>query len=50
MFAYVCICAKVEGDLLDTSFDLTDKEGILAAKMKIHFLAFLDLLTILKNS
>ena len=24
-----------EDDLLDTSFDLTDKEGILAAKMKI---------------
>ena len=37
MFAYVCICAKVEGNLLDTSFDLTDKEGILAAKMKINF-------------
>ena len=25
----------VEGDLLDTSFDLTDKKGILAAKVKI---------------
>ena len=24
-----------EDDLLDTSFDMTDKEGILAAKMKI---------------
>ena len=33
MFAYACIHA--EDDLLDTSFDLTDKEGILVAKMKI---------------
>ena len=33
MFAYTCIHA--EDDLLDTSFDLTDKEGIVAAKMKI---------------
>ena len=28
-------CLRAEDDLLDTSFDLTDKEGILAAKMKI---------------
>ena len=33
MFANACIDA--EDDLLDTSFDLTDKKGILAAKMKI---------------
>jgi hypothetical protein len=34
MFANACIHA--EGDLLvDISFDLTDKEGIVAAKMKI---------------
>ena len=33
MFANTCI--HVEADLLDTSFDLTDKEGILVAKMKI---------------
>ena len=33
MFAYACIHA--EDNLLDISFDLTDKEGILAAKMKI---------------
>ena len=33
MFANACIHA--EDDLPDTSFDLTDKEGILAAKMKI---------------
>ena len=33
MFANACIHA--EDDLLDTRFDLTDKEGILAAKMKI---------------
>ena len=33
MFANACIHA--EDDLLDTSFDLTDKKGILAAKMKI---------------
>jgi hypothetical protein len=34
MFAIACIHA--EGDLLvDTSFDLTDKDGIVAAKMKI---------------
>ena len=26
-----------DDDLLDTAFDLTDKEGILAAKMKIVF-------------
>ena len=28
-------CIHVEDDLLDTSFNLTDKKGILAAKMKI---------------
>ena len=28
-------CIHSEDDSLDTSFDLTDKEGILAAKMKI---------------
>ena len=28
-------CIHAEVDLLDTSFDLTDKEGIPAAKMKI---------------
>ena len=33
MFANTCMHA--EDDLLDTSSDLTDKEGILAAKMKI---------------
>ena len=33
MFGNSCIHA--EDDILDTSFDLTDKEGILAAKMKI---------------
>jgi hypothetical protein len=33
MFSNACIHA--EDDLLDISFDLTDKEGILAAKMKI---------------
>ena len=33
MFANASIHA--EDDLLDISFDLTDKEGILAAKMKI---------------
>ena len=33
MFANACIHA--DDDLLDTAFDLTDKEGILAAKMKI---------------
>jgi hypothetical protein len=33
MLANTCIHAKY--DLLDTSFDLTDKEGIVAAKMKI---------------
>ena len=32
-FANACI--HTEYDLLDTSFDLIDKEGILAAKMKI---------------
>ena len=35
IFANTCIHA--EGDLLDTSIDLTDKDGILAAKMKIAF-------------
>ena len=35
MFAYACIHA--EDNLLDANFDLTDKEGILAAKMKIVF-------------
>jgi hypothetical protein len=29
------VCIHAEGDLLDTSFDLTNKEGISAAKMKI---------------
>ena len=33
MFANACI--QAEDSLLDTSFDLTDKKGILAAKMKI---------------
>ena len=33
MFANVFI--HTEDDFLDVSFDLTDKEGILAAKMKI---------------
>ena len=33
MFANACI--HTEYDLLDTSFDLTDKKGILAARMKI---------------
>ena len=33
MFANACVHA--EYNLLDTSFDLTDKEGIVAAKMKI---------------
>jgi hypothetical protein len=33
VFANACIHA--EDDLLDTSFDLMDKEGIVAAKMKI---------------
>ena len=33
MLANACIHAK--DNLLDTIFDLTDKEGILAAKMKI---------------
>ena len=33
MFANTCI--HVEDDLIDISFDLTDKEGILVAKMKI---------------
>ena len=33
MFANACMHA--EDNLLDTSFDLTDKEGILVAKMKI---------------
>ena len=28
-------CIHADGILLDTSFDLTDKKGILAAKMKI---------------
>ena len=31
MFAYI----HADDDLLDTVFDLTDKEGILASKMKI---------------
>ena len=35
MFANACI--HLEDDLLDTSFDLKDKKGILAAKMKIVF-------------
>ena len=35
MFANTCIHA--EDDLLDTSIDLTDKVGILVAKMKIAF-------------
>ena len=33
MFVHACIHA--DGNLLDTSSDLTDKKGILAAKMKI---------------
>ena len=33
MFANACIHS--EDNLLDTNFDLTDKKGILAAKMKI---------------
>jgi hypothetical protein len=33
MFVYTSIHA--EDDLLETSFDLTDKKGVLAAKMKI---------------
>ena len=33
MFANTCI--HVEDDLIDISFDLTDKEGILVARMKI---------------
>ena len=32
---FVTACIYAEDDLLDTSFDLTDKKGILAAKMKI---------------
>ena len=32
---FVNACIHAEDDLLDASFDLTDKEGILAAKMKI---------------
>ena len=34
MFAYN-VCIHADDDLLDTAFDLTDKEGILAARMKI---------------
>ena len=36
MLANTCIHAE-DDDLLDTSVDLTDKEGILTAKMKIVF-------------
>ena len=35
IFVNACTGIHAEDDLLDTSFDLTDKEGILAAKMKI---------------
>ena len=35
MFKFYYACIHAEDNLLDTSFDLTDKKGILAAKMKI---------------
>ena len=35
MFKLANACIHVEDNLLDTSFDLTDKKGILAAKMKM---------------
>ena len=35
MFKFDNACVHAEDNLLDTSFDLMDKKGILAAKMKI---------------